>query len=161
MKQTTSRLAMLLVAPLLLFSTARAGEPGKIGLDPQVGTGKFVSIDFENVPVGQIPPGFTKTGDVGVVDDVAHTGHKSLKMLPAEKGARKITLKGDILNALSGEHWGRLYFKVKLPAPEPKEGGKVIHMTIVSGTATSPLAHDAIEVRTLGIVENAKGAFQY
>ena len=131
--------------------------------DPPVGTGRFMMIDFENVPVGQVPPIFTRTGDVGVVDDVAHTGHKSLRMNPAEKGPRRITLKGDILNALAGEHWGRLYFKVKLPVPQPTGTGKfpVIHSTVVSGTAQSPLFNDPIEIRPLGMVLGPKGTFQY
>ena len=161
MNYRSCRIACLFVISILLVAIARADETGSGTFDPPLGTGKFVMIDFENVPVGQVPPGVTKTGDVAVVDDVAHTGHKSLRMGPAEKGGRKITLKGEVLNALAGEHWGRLYFKVKLPAPLPKEGGKVIHSTIVSGTAISPLAKDPIEVRPLGIVESAKGDFQY
>lgn len=164
MKQFTLSSALLLGALLVLSSAARAADPEPGASDaPPVGNGRFFSVDFENVPVGQIPPGFTKTGDVGVVDDVAHSGHKSLKMMPAEKGARKITLKGDILNALAGEHWGRLYFKVKLPVPQPQGTGKfpVIHCTLVSGTAVSPLFKDTIEVRLLGMVLGPKGTFQY
>lgn len=147
MLNATHRFALIFTASILLLSTARAAEPDTITFDPPLGTGPFMSVDFENVPVGQVPPGFTKTGQVGVVDDVAHTGHKSLRMNPAEKGGRKITLKGDILNALGSEHWGRLYFKLKLPAPQPQGSGKfpVIHSTLVSGTALSPLFKDPIE----------------
>jgi hypothetical protein len=123
------------------------------------------SEDFENVPVGEIPKGFTKTGAVAVSEDAAHSGHKSLKMEAAVKGARKITLQGAPLVELGGEHWGRLYFKVKLPAPSPiipegKTSG-IIHSTIVDGTATSPLANDKIDLRLLNTVLHSDGAFSY
>jgi len=123
------------------------------------------SEDFENVPLGEIPKGFTKTGAVGVSDDAAHGGHKSLKMDAAIKGARKITLQGAPLVALGGEHWGRLYFKVKLPAPSPiipegKTSG-IIHSTLVDGTATSPLFNDKINMRLLNTVLRMDGTFSY
>jgi hypothetical protein len=125
----------------------------------------ILSEDFESTAVGEIPKGFTKTGAVGVVDDVAHSGKKSLRIEPATRGARVITLTGEKLTALGGEHWGRLYYKVKLPAPTPvipegKTSG-LIHSTIVSGKATSPLANDPIEVRMLGTILNMNGTFKY
>ena len=133
-------------------------------LDPPLGSGKLVfSEDFESTAVGEIPRGFTKSGMVAVVDDVAHTGKKSLRIEPAEKGARRITLKSDVLTKLAGEHWGRLYFKVKLPTPQPQGTGNfpVIHSTLVSGSATSPLSKDPIEVRLLDTVLGPKQKFQY
>lgn len=162
MNQPTHHIAVPLVAAiLLLISSCAAGADEPAG--PPVGTGKFITIDFENTPVGQIPQGFTKTGDVGVVDDVAHTGHKSLRMGPAERGPRRITLKGDIVAALGGEHWGRLYFKVKLPTPTPQGSGKfpVIHSTLVAGTATSPQFDDPIEVRVVDTILGPNGTFGY
>lgn len=163
MDKTTSRFALFLTISVLLVSSVRAAEPDGTGDGPPVGTGKFIMIDFENTAVGQIPQGFTKSGNAGVVDDVAHTGRKSLRMNPAEKGARRITLKGDIVAALGGEHWGRLYYKVKLPVPKPQGTGKfpVIHSTLVSATGISPLFNDPIEVRFLDTVLGPKGAFQY
>lgn len=163
MLRTIRRFAFLFTASALLLSSARAAEEVGNSEGPPVGTGKFITIDFENTPVGQIPQGFTKTGNVGVVDDVAHTGHKSLRMNPAEKGPRRITLKGDILAALGGEHWGRLYYKVKLPVPKPQGTGKfpVIHSTLVACAGTSPLFNDPIEVRLLDTVLGPKDAFQY
>jgi hypothetical protein len=125
----------------------------------------LISEDFESTAVGEIPKGFTKTGMVGVVDDVAHSGKKSLRIEPATKGARKITLQGAQIAALGGEHWGRLYYKIKLPPPAPvipegKTSG-IIHSTLVSGQAMSPLANDPIEVRMLGTILNANGSFKY
>lgn len=159
----TARFALVMAVSILLWSSATAAVPGEAIDNPPIGTGKFVVFDFENTPVGQIPAGFTKTGDVGVVDDVAHTGHKSLRMNPAERGPRRITLKGDVVSALGGEHWGRLYFKVKLPTPTPHGSGKfpVIHSTLVSATGISPLFNDPIEVRFLDTILGPKGMTQY
>src|SRR4051794_37464270 len=89
----------------------------KASEDPPLGTGKFLAEDFESTPVGDIPKGWTKTGAVGVVDDVAHSGKHSIRMEAAERGPRRITAKGDVITALGGQHWGRLYFKVQLPVP--------------------------------------------
>ena len=161
----------------VLINVARMKTPSfplAIALALAVSSGAFAqtpapkllfSEDFENVPVGEIPKGFTKTGAIGVSDDAAHSGHKALKMAAAVKGARKITLKGEPLAALGGEHWGRLYFKVKLPAPSPvipagKTSG-IIHSTIVDGTATSPLVNDKIDLRLLNTVLRSDGSFSY
>ena len=158
-----NRLGIGMIVVMLAAALAKAADsPADSG--PPVGNGKLLLVeDFESVPVGEVPPGFTKTGAVGVVDDVAHSGKKSLRMEAAPNGARKITLSGDVLKALAGEHWGRLYFKVQLPTPLPEPGGKstVIHSTLVSGSALSPVSNDPIEVRMLGMVMGAKGSFQY
>jgi hypothetical protein len=130
------------------------------------GAAKLILLeDFESTPVGQIPKGFTKTGNVSVTDETAHSGKKCLRMEPAEKGARKITKVGPEIAALGGQHWGRLYLKVKLPTPVPTvpEGKKfaVIHSTMVEGAATSPLHHDPILVRMLGTCTGPQGTIQY
>jgi len=148
--------------------------PLAVALFAAVSTGAFAQApapkllfaeDFEDVPIGEIPKGFTKTGAVGVADDAAHSGHKSLKMEAAIKGARKITLKGEPLVWLGGEHWGRLYYKVKLPVPSPviPEGQKsgVIHSAMVDGTATSPLFGDKINLGLFNMLLNSDGAFLY
>jgi len=165
------------IKPMLFFvltfsaaSTFAADKPKGDKLPPSadvppIGTGKLLLVeDFENTAAGQIPKGFTKTGVVVVVDDVAHSGKHSLRMEPAANGPRRITLKGDIVTALGGQHWGRLYYKVKLPVPEPTGTGKfpVIHSTLVSGSAESPQFKDPIEARVLDTVMGPnKGAFQY
>ena len=125
----------------------------------------LLSEDFESTPGGQIPAGYTKTGAVGVVDDVAHSGKKSLRLDPAVKGGRKITKAGPEIAALGGQHWGRLYYKVKLPAPAPvipegKTSG-IIHYTLVNGQATSPLGTDKIDIRLVGSLLNMNGSFKY
>jgi hypothetical protein len=159
------RLSLLALTCSFAPASVHAADSDAPAVEPPVGKAKLLmNIDFESTPVGEIPPGFTKSGMVGVVDDVAHSGKKSLKMEAAVNGARTITVKdADFLKALGGEHWGRLYYKVQLPAPHPQGEGKfpVIHSTLVSGTAQSPSEHDPIEVRMLGMVEGPKDTFQF
>ncbi len=158
---------VLALAGIAVAAGAGAGSAGgkeKAAFEPPIGTGKvLLSEDFEATPVGEVPRGFTRTGAVGVVDDASHGGKKSLRMEAAANGARRITFKGDVLAALGGEFWGRLYFKVRLPAPQPQGSGRfpVIHSTLVAGSAQSPRFKDAIEVRMLDTVLGPKGAFQY
>jgi hypothetical protein len=145
------------IALLILASTRVFADPAPADL--------ILSEDFESTPVGQIPKGFTKNGALGVAEDAAHSGRKSLRIEPAVKGARVITLTGEKLAAIGGMHWGRLYYKVKLPTPLPvvPEGKTTagIHTTLVSGRATSPLANDPIDVRLMGTSTNMTGAFKY
>lgn len=122
--------------------------------------------DFEAIPLGGIPKGVTKDGAVRVVDDVAHTGQKSLRLDAALKGPRRITRTGPEVAALGGEHWGRLYFKVAQPLPtlpDPPEGRKVssVHITFVSGKALSPQFDDPIETRLMGVSFNGASDVQY
>ncbi len=115
--------------------------------------------DFESTPVGKIPYGFTATSGVAVTDDFAHSGKKSLKLSAATSGPRRITLSGDKVTALGGKFWGRIYYRVQQPNPVPGNG--VIHSTLVSGNATSPLFNDHIEVRVVDTVMNTMNAHQY
>lgn len=125
----------------------------------------IVSDDLESTAVGQIPRGFTKTGAIAVAEGVAHSGHHALKIEPAVKGGRFISLAPEKVAALGGAFWGRLYFKVKTPTPLPvvSEGKKSasIHTTLVAGKAMSPLANDPIEVRMAGLSVKGSGAFNY
>ena len=153
----TSLLRLLPVATLLLATTHAFAQATPADL--------IISEDFESTPVGQVPKGFTKTGAVAVAEDFAHSGHHALKMDPAVKGGRVITLQGEPLTKLGGQFWGRLYFKVKTPAPLPvvpegKTSG-IIHTTLVSGKGTSPSANDPIEVRLMGTITDMSGSFKY
>jgi len=134
---------------------------GCAGMGSQSGTppGAIMAEDFESTPAGAIPAGFTKTGDIGVEQGVAHSGSHALRIEPAIKGGRYITLAPDKVAALGGEHWGRLYFKVKTPTPMPT--GKLIHVTFVDGKATSPLAHDLIDVRLATLLFYPDGTYKY
>ena len=119
--------------------------------------GLILSDDFESTPVGAIPAGFTKTGEIGVEEGVAHSGKHALKVEPAVKGGRFISLAPDKVAALGGEHWGRLYYKVKTPTPMPT--GRLIHATLVDGKGTSPLANDLIDVRLATLLFYPTGDF--
>ncbi len=126
----------------------------------------IINEDFESTAVGQIPKGFTKNGSVEVVETGAHSGKHCLQLNPAVKGPRTLVLKaGPELTALGGQFWGRLYFKVKLPAPLPLlADGKTtgsIHTTFVSGKATSPLFNDPIEIRMMGNTYNTAGTYAW
>ena len=69
-----------------------------------------------------------------------------------------MTLTGPRVAALGGKHWGRVFYKVEQPAPQPSSG--VIHSTIVAGSAQSPVS-GTIEVRVVDTVEDNQGNHQY
>ncbi len=121
--------------------------------------GVILSEDFETTAAGAIPAGFTKTGEIGVEEGVAHSGKRALKVEPAVNGGRFISLAPDKVAALGGEHWGRMYFKMKTPTPMPT--GKLIHATFVAGKAISPLAKDEIDVRLATLLFYPTGEFKY
>lgn len=154
--------ASILVLALALFpSGTHAQEQTPFSDDPPVRAKRLlVYEDFERVAPGRIPRGYQKTGALAVAQDAAHSGRRSLRIEAAVNGPRRITLRGPAVTALGGRHWGRLYFRVQMPAPE-SQGGGVIHSTLVAGAAQSPLAKDPIEVRLLDTVMGSKGTFQY
>jgi hypothetical protein len=145
-----------LVVALLL----QAKEPKPPQDVPPIGKAKpLLYLDFEDVAPGRIPDGYTKQGEVGVVDGVGHSGRRSLKVEAAVNGPRRITIKSDAIKAIGGQHWGRLYYKVQLPTAVPASG--VIHATIVAGSATSPLHKDGIEVRPLDTILGTGGTYGF
>ncbi len=161
--QLRNRLSVLTLLAALLGPLA-AGEAAKdTPVKPAKPLPPLLVEYFETTPAGQIPKGYTKTGAVMVDDQVAHTGSRSLRMDAATNGPRRITIAGDVVTALGGEHWGRLWFKVRLPVAVPKGEGTfpVIHSTLVAGSAQSPQFADAIEVRMLDTVLGPNGTFQY
>jgi hypothetical protein len=149
MKISFAAVALAIVVP---------GCAGQMG-DSHPAPGVILSENFESTAVGAIPAGFTKTGEIGVEQGVAHSGTHALKIEPAVKGGRFISLAPDKVAALGGEHWGRLYFKVKTPTPMPT--GKLIHATLVDGQGISPLANDLIDVRLATLLFYPTGEFNY
>ena len=128
-------------------------------MNPQSPPGVIVSDDFESTAVGAIPAGFTKTGELGVEEGVAHSGKHALMIQPGVRGGRSIDLAPDKVAALGGEHWGRLYYKIKMPAPMPT--GNLIHATIVHGRAVSPSAKDVVDTRLATFLYYPTGLFKY
>src|SRR3569623_657224 len=120
-------------------------------------SGTILTENFESTPAGAIPAGFAKTGNLGVEEGVAHSGTHALKIEPAVRGGRFISLAPDKVAALGGEHWGRLYYKVKTPTPMPT--GRLIHATFVDGKGISPLANDLIDVRLATLLFYPTGDF--
>jgi hypothetical protein len=153
----TLLLALFVGAPLL----AQQGKELKPPTDvPPVGKAPILLFeDFETTAAGQVPKGYTKQGAVAVVNDVAHSGRQSLRMEAAVNGPRRITTRSEALAHLGGTYWGRLFFRVQLPAPECKQG--VIHSTIVSVVGKSPLHNDEIEYRPVDTILNTSGTFSY
>jgi hypothetical protein len=144
---------------LLALALAGAGpqqEPIPVGKG-----GKFILYeDFETTAPGQIPRGYQKTGDVAVAADASHSGRNALRISPAVNGPRRITFDDKaVLAALGPSHWGRLFFRVELPTPEPASG--VIHSTLAAFTAQSPQHKDPIEVRVLDTVMGGQKKYQY
>jgi hypothetical protein len=137
-----------------------AGTSGAGGTAPSGCQDSSIPIceDFEASEVGQLPPDWSKNGNVGVATDESHAGVRSLKVEAAASGARRMTLTGTRVAALGGTHWGRVFYKVDQPAPRPASG--VIHSTIVAGSADSPVS-GTIEVRVVDTVEDAQGNHQY
>jgi hypothetical protein len=147
----------LLAAPILATG---ADTPSAVA--SKVSVAPLFTEDFESTETGKVPNEFKATGAVAVSEDTANSGKKSLRIEAAPKGPRRITLQGDKLTALGGSFWGRLYYKVQTPYPLPPTNGQsVVHSTLVSGVATSPLAGDQIEVRMLDTVMNRQGKHQY
>jgi hypothetical protein len=162
MKSGTNSIWRAVLAVLVTASFASGQQTGKDDKamvdDPPVGTGKLLLVeDFETTAVGQVPKGYQKQGAVAVVEDAAHSGHHCLRCEPAANGARKITLKGEILKELGGSFWGRLYFKILTPMPDPEK----VHSTLVAGAAKSPLHQDDIETRLFGTNLGSKGQYSY
>jgi hypothetical protein len=160
--RTTARgllLALILGAPALA-QDKQGKEPKPPTDDPPVGKAPILLMeDFETTDAGKVPKGYTKQGEVGVVNDVAHSGRQSLRIEAATNGPRRITTKSDALAQLGGTYWGRLYFKVQLPAPECSSG--VIHSTIVSVAGKSPLHGDEIEYRPVDTILTTQQTFGY
>lgn len=110
----------------------------------------LICEDFEGTEVGQIPSGWTRKGaadKVGVADDAAVSGKKSLRIGATENGERRIAHPGALLGAA---HWGRVRFKVQMPITDA-----FVHSTIVAAAGTGP-TKGALEVRLFDTVKAAK-----
>jgi hypothetical protein len=150
----------LVLSSLALAQDKQGKEPKPPTDDPPVGKAPILLMeDFETTDAGKVPKGYTKQGEVSVVNDVAHSGRQSLRIEAATNGPRRITTKSDALAQLGGTYWGRLYFKVQLPAPECSSG--VIHSTIVSVVGKSPLHGDEIEYRPVDTILTTQQTFGY
>jgi hypothetical protein len=112
--------------------------------------GYLVCEDFEATEVGQIPSGWTRLGPadkVGVAEDQAVSGKRSLKLGAMDSGQRRMANPGA---ALGAAHWGRIRFKVQTPVTDA-----FVHSTLVAGAGTGP-SKGEVEVRLVDTVKAAK-----
>ncbi|BCD98428.1 malectin domain-containing carbohydrate-binding protein [Marinagarivorans cellulosilyticus] len=85
-------------------------------------SGLLICLDFEDVAPGATPAGFTKAGNVNVVDgQEAFTGTRALKL----SGSGELRISN-----FPGSHWGRLYYK---NTAKPNSIGNYSHTTFVKG----------------------------
>jgi hypothetical protein len=137
-------------------NTAGGGATG-LGGNSSCGKGQFLLCeDFESTAVGAIPTGWTKSGNPAVADDQAARGQRSLKLPGGDKGAGRILRSA---TAFGGAHYGRVFYRVSVPAPVPQSG--VIHSTLVAFGGTSPTGGGDTEWRTLDTVEDSNGMHQF
>src|SRR5438128_1783814 len=118
-------------------AAGRAGMAGSAGVGgPSLCAGStyLVCEDFESTAVGGVPTGWTKHGDATVQADQAVRGSHALKIGAAASGERRIY--ADAAKLGSG-HWGRIFYKVQLPAFKPPSGS-VVHSTLVAFQGNGP-----------------------
>ena len=135
-------------------ATSSTGTDSETGA-PELGPcppGKYLLCEsFDDTEVGQIPQGWTRHGDpVGVADDAAVSGTRSLKMGPIAVWERRIYHDAAVLG--SG-HWGRIRYKVQLPVPDA-----FVHSTLVALYGKGPTTGDQ-EVRVVDTVKEDVDGF--
>jgi len=137
---------------------ANGGQGGAAGAGggPAAGAGGAIGSclpsyllceDFEATAVGTTPTGWTAHGMATVAEDQANRSKHSLKVSPSNNGERRIYHDTALLGA---QHWGRVYYRVQLPVPDP-----FVHSTLVAFMGKGPTVGDA-EFRFVDTVKNAK-----
>jgi hypothetical protein len=138
-----------------------AGDPGLGGASRCQGAGLAVCESFEGTAAGALPAGWSRRPGYGgksmaVATDAAARGSHALKIEGGVNGSQFLELKQG-LGGLATEHWGRIFFRVKVPAPWPTTG--VLHGDIVQHIGPHP-GGGTNGVRW-GIVEDTKMKFQW
>jgi hypothetical protein len=120
--------------------------------------GKYaICEDFESTAVGAVPAGWTKHGAAAVAADESARGSHSLKIEAALNGERRIYADA---SRLGSGHWGRIFYKVRTPAPLSCDPNPVLHSTIIALQGNGP-TRGAEEVRVVDTVENQQGKHQF
>ena len=114
--------------------------------------------DFESAAVSALPAGWTiatgwNSGTPAVTDAEHHGGLKSLRAAIATNGQPRASRSLTDLGTTAGKHWGRIFYKVKTPAPLPTQGA-VIHNTLVGLKGST-------EARVVDTVVNSQGKHQF
>ena len=132
------------------------GAAGIGGPSLCAGSRYVICEDFESTAVGGVPTGWTKHGDATVQSDQAARGSHALKIGAAASGERRIY--ADAAKLGSG-HWGRIFYKVQLPAFKPPSGS-VVHSTLVAFQGNGPKNGNS-EYRVVDTVEDSNGKHQF
>jgi hypothetical protein len=132
---------------------ASSATDAGIGGPSRCTAGKYlICEDFEGTAEGAIPTGWTKHGNAAVAADEAARGTHSLKIAAAPNGERRIYADAA---KLGGGHWGRIFFKVKVPVPSV-----FVHSTLVAFRGIGP-TRGSEEVRVVDTVKDASGKYQF
>jgi hypothetical protein len=149
-------------APATSAASTSSGSTGS-GMPGCATAGLAVCEDFEGAALGDFPAGWGKRGDewgdlksFGVTDEEAMRGKHSLKVQVGNSGQQFMDYKKP-LGGLATTHYGRAFFKVKTPAPQPASG--VLHGDLVEGLGPHP-GGGTNNVRW-GIVENTEMKHQW
>lgn len=133
-----------------------AGAGG--GTSSCAGKGYAFCEGFESGTVAGIPTdwtalkGFGTPEGVGLANDDAHSGSMSLKSDSSTPGQSRVAKSLAALGATATVHYGRIFYKVKSPAPKPNGG--VVHLTLTALLGTT-------ENRIVDTVESSNGSHQF
>jgi hypothetical protein len=128
---------------------AGSGEAGGSPAGEGCASGDYlICEDFESTDVGDVPAGWTRHGaEANVADDEAHGGERALKLGQVASAERRIYRSATVLGSA---HWGRLFYKVLTPPPDP-----FVHSTMVAFRGVGPTV-GASEFRTVDLIKQAK-----
>jgi hypothetical protein len=134
-------------------------QPGGASLCPS--SGFAICESFEETDLGAVPANWTRRQGyggkmMGVAADDSMRGQRSLRIQGGVNGSQFMEYTRN-LGTLASSHWGRIFFKVKTPAPWPTSG--VLHGDIVEHIGPHP-GGGTNGVRW-GIVENTQMKFQW
>lgn len=115
--------------------------------------------DFESATTSAPPAGWTQLagwgqGTIEVATDSVHSGAKALKSVSGNAGEPRIQKSLASLGATAGTHWGRVFYRVALPAPNAANTGNYFHISFVGLRTTD-------ESRVVDTVQSPSGTIQY
>jgi hypothetical protein len=115
--------------------------------------------DFDSATAGQLPSGWTQRagwgqGTIAVSSDSAHSGSNALKSVSPNTGQPRAQRSIPALTT-PGTHWGRVWYRVPMPAPNAANTSNYFHITFVG------LISGNNESRVVDTVQAPNGTIQY
>jgi predicted RNA-binding protein with TRAM domain len=148
---------------LVRADASASSDGGSVGGPSRCqGAGLAVCEDFEATAIGGLPTGWARRGggyggkSMAVAADDAARGMHALKIEGGTNGSQFLEYRGT-LGPLATAHWGRIFFRVKVPAPWPATG--VLHGDLVQHIGPHP--GGGLNGVRWGIVENTQMKFQW